>query len=105
MALNVTCAGCQSVYPVAESLIGKTIRCKKCGEMMPVEAAAAPVAKAVAAKAVAAKPAARVVVADDGDARPAKPARRPRDEDDEDARPARGKAAPEKKKSALPLIL
>ncbi len=109
MAISITCPGCQSVYPVPETLAGKTIRCKKCGEMMPVAAAppaAAPVAAPVAARPV--KPAPRVVVEDDGDdvAIPARPARRPRVEVDEDDAPRpRGDKPAAKKKSPLPLIL
>src|SRR4051794_30318388 len=102
MPIDVTCPGCQTVYPVPEALAGKTIKCKGCGEMMEV-VAAAPVARPVAARPVAAKPVAakaapRVVVDDEDDA-PARPARRPRDDDEDDA-PAAGK-----KKSSLPLVL
>jgi S1-C subfamily serine protease len=95
MAIDITCPGCQSVYPVADNLVGKTIRCKKCGEMMPVTA---PVRAAAPVAAKAARPAARIDD-DEDDARPARSAaRRARDEDDE------ARDAP-KKKSALPLIL
>jgi S1-C subfamily serine protease len=102
MAISITCPGCQSVYPVPENLVGKTIRCKKCGETVAVTSppVAAPVA---AARPVTARPAARVVADDDDDtARPAKAvARRRRDEDDDDA--PRSKQG--KKKSALPLLI
>ncbi len=95
MAIDITCTGCQSVYPVAENLIGKTIRCKKCGEMMPVTA---PVRAAKAVAARPARPAARIDD-DEDDVVPARSAsRRARDEDDE----ARDHP---RKKSALPLIL
>src|SRR5688572_1021527 len=98
MAIDITCSGCQTVYPVADNLVGKTIRCKKCGEMMPVTA---PVPRARAAAPVgakAAKPAVRIDD-DEDDIVPAKSsARRARDEDDE----VRDRP---KKKSALPLIL
>lgn len=89
MAIDITCSGCQTIYPVADNLIGKTIRCKKCGEMMPVTA---PVVKAR----VAAKPAVRID--DEDDVMPARSARRARDEDDE------ARERPQKK-SALPMLL
>ena len=38
MPIDVTCPGCQTVYPVPEALAGKTIKCKGCGEMMEVVA-------------------------------------------------------------------
>lgn len=38
MAISMTCSGCDAVYNVGENLIGKTIRCKKCGETMTVKA-------------------------------------------------------------------
>lgn len=91
MPLSVTCPGCDAVYPVGEALIGKTIRCKGCGELIPVTAPAkaAPVAKA--------KPAARVVDEDDEDDAPhRKPARGRDDEDDAPRkvrRPVRAAAA------------
>ncbi|HET6572629.1 MAG TPA: trypsin-like peptidase domain-containing protein [Fimbriiglobus sp.] len=96
MAISITCPGCQSVYPVPETLAGKTIRCKKCGEMVAVTAPAAPAVARAVARPVAAKPAARVV--DDDDDAP--PARARRDRDDEDA-----PRKPEKKGSKLPLVL
>ena len=49
MPIQVTCSGCDTVYPVPENLAGKTIRCKSCGASMEV---VAPAAKAVPAKAV-----------------------------------------------------
>lgn len=102
MAISITCPGCQSVYPVPETLVGKTIRCKKCGEMVAVTA---PAAAPVAARPVAAKPAARVVDDDDA-AIPVRPARARRDLDDEDAAPPAGdRGKPEKKGSKLPLVL
>lgn len=99
MSIDVTCPGCQKVYPVPEALAGKTIKCKACGEFMDVPAArpAKPVvAKALPATPLPAKSAPRVVVEDEDDP-PAKPIRRPRVEMDEPA------AA--KKKSSLPLVL
>src|SRR4051812_9527996 len=108
MPIDVTCPGCQTVYPVPEALAGKTIKCKGCGEMMEVTAAA-PAAKPVAAKPVAAKPltvrplpakAAPRVVVDDEDDGPATPVRRPRGEDEDDE-----SDPPAKKKSSLPLVL
>ena len=32
MAVNVVCPGCRTSHPVAEDLLGKKIRCKKCQE-------------------------------------------------------------------------
>lgn len=99
MAISITCPGCQSVYPVPETLAGKTIRCKKCGETVAVTApSAVPVA---AARPVAAKRVAQVV--DDDDV--AIPARSRRDLDGDDAPRERDRARPEKKGSKLPLIL
>ena len=125
MALSITCSGCDAVYPVGESLIGKTIRCKKCGEMMPVTAPSK------------SKP---VIQIEDEDEAPRKPSRRreeaevaesPRKsprrreeaeedeeapksrskrraapvEDDDDDRPRRGNREPAGQKSKMPLIL
>lgn len=106
MAIKVTCSGCQSVYPVAESLIGKTIRCKKCGEMMPVEASGPAPAAPMAARPVAARPAKPT----DDDDEPVRQTRRPARDDDEDDDDAprskgKGKGKPPTKKSSLPLIL
>jgi S1-C subfamily serine protease len=108
MAISITCPGCQSVYPVPETLAGKTIRCKKCGEMVAVTAPpAAPVAaRPAAARPVAAKRVAQVVD-DDDVAIPARPARSRRDldEDETPREPNRDRAKSEKKGSKLPLIL
>ncbi len=95
MAIEMTCPGCDTVYPVSDELIGKTIRCKKCGEMMSVTAAG--VAKPTAGKPTVAK------------AIPAKPARataRVNDDefDDSTSRNRSGREQPVKKKSPLPLI-
>jgi S1-C subfamily serine protease len=112
MAISVTCPGCQSVYPVPETLAGKTIRCKKCGEMMPVtapQAAAPPAAAPVAARP--ARPVARVLNDDEDSIHSPKAAavvRRARDEDEDydDAPRARPAGKPDaKKKSPLLLIL
>ena len=40
MAFGITCPGCDATLNVVESLIGKTIKCKTCGEMIPVKAPA-----------------------------------------------------------------
>ncbi len=70
MALAIVCPGCDADYSVPENLIGKAIRCKKCGETIDVKAR--PKAKA------------RVTRDDDDDYdRPRKAVRR-RDEDDDD---------------------
>src|SRR5690242_13725892 len=88
MAISVTCPGCQSVYPVPEALAGKTIRCKKCGEMMPVvapQAAAPPAAAPVAARP--ARPVARALDDDEDSIHSPKAAavvRRARDEEEEE---------------------
>lgn len=106
MPIDVTCPGCQTVYPVPEALAGKTIKCKGCGEMMEVPDAP-PAAKPVAARPVAARPvpakplptkAAPRAVVDDEDDEPATPVRRTRDDDDD-------VTTKEKKKSSLPLVL
>lgn len=83
MSLPVSCPGCQAVYPVPESLIGKTIRCKKCGEMMPVKAPAQPVAADIIEDddPPPAKPTRR---REEADAPKAKATRRPRVEDDDE---------------------
>jgi predicted Zn finger-like uncharacterized protein len=39
MAVNVTCPGCRTSYPVTEDLLGKKIRCKKCQETFAATAA------------------------------------------------------------------
>ena len=119
MSLTLTCPGCESVYTVGEVLIGKTIRCKKCSEMIPVKAAAAPKAATVVAKATAkpvskatAVPAKRVVEVDDEDEdiplAKSKPTRRREEADDEeDDTPRRRRGAKDEpaKKSPLLLIL
>jgi len=82
MAFAIRCPGCESSFNVAENLIGKRIKCNKCGELVTVAAPAA--AKAAAP----AKPARAAVLDDDDDLnihRPSKPARR-RDDDDEPVR-------------------
>lgn len=77
MALSVACPGCQAVYPVSESLIGKTIRCKKCGETMPVSAPTK-----------AAAPAAAEIIEDDAPPPRSKSSRHRDEDDDEIDRPA-----------------
>jgi S1-C subfamily serine protease len=107
MPIQVTCSGCDTVYPVPENLAGKTIRCKSCGASMEV---VAPAAKAAPAKAVPAKakPASKPVldVEEEADApRPTKAVRRRDDDDDDSPRPTKGGKETEKKKSSmLPLI-
>src|SRR5205823_6195447 len=62
MAVTVSCPGCRTTYPVAEDLLGKKIRCKKCQETF---TAAAPKAAVASTKAngaderIQAKPAVR----------------------------------------------
>ncbi len=117
MSLSITCPGCDSIYTVGEVLIGKTIRCKKCSEMIPVKAAVAPKAAPAVAKA-AAKPVAKATVVpakrvvevdDDEDDVPlakSKPSRRRDEDDEEDDNPRRRRGAKqETKKSPLLLIL
>jgi S1-C subfamily serine protease len=72
MALRLNCPGCDTALNVAETLIGKTIKCKTCGEMIPVTAPA----KVAVARRVAA------VVDDDV---PAKTSRRKWDDGEDDA--------------------
>jgi len=119
MSLSITCPGCDSIYTVGEVLIGKTIRCKKCSEMIPVKAAVAPKATPAVAKAVAkpvskatAASAKRVVEVDDDEEdvplAKSKPSRRREEEDDEeDDTPRRRRGAKQEtaKKSPLLLIL
>jgi len=80
MPLSVTCPGCESVYPVGESLVGKTIRCKKCGEMITVSTPAAAKAKP-----------ARAAVEDDADDAPRKKPVRARAAVEEDEAPVKAK--------------
>ena len=67
MALSIVCPGCDADYSVPENLLGKAIRCKKCGETIDVKA----------------RPKARVSRDDDAD-RPRKSAPRRRDDDEDD---------------------
>jgi predicted Zn finger-like uncharacterized protein len=93
MPLSVTCPGCETVYPVGEALIGKTIRCKKCGEQIVVRTPGGAV--------TAARPARAAKVADDdgGDednfllSNKSKPARGRVDDDDDAPRPAKRSSA------------
>ena len=125
MALSITCSGCDAVYPVGESLIGKTIRCKKCGEMMPVTAPSKskPVIQIEDEDEAPRKPSRRREEAEVAES-PRKSARRREEaeedeeapksrskrraapvEDDDDVRPRRGNREPAGQKSKMPLIL
>jgi len=85
MAVSVVCPGCDADYSVPDTLLGKAIRCKKCGETIDVKAR--PKAKA------------RVSRDDEEDVRPRKavPRRRGDDEDDYDDAP--------KKKGVSPVLI
>jgi len=104
MSIDIRCGNCDAPYSVPDTLLGKKIKCKSCGEAVAVVVAAAkPVAKA-------SKPA--VIVADDDDDRRPMPrkgkmaAAFAEDDDDDRSRGRNGRgASPAKKKSALPLIL
>ena len=72
MAIGITCPGCEVALNVADNLVGKTIKCKTCGEMIPVRAPA----KATARRAA-------VLDDDEGDASLANASRRFRDDDDD----------------------
>lgn len=74
MALRLNCPGCDTALNVAETLVGKTIKCKTCGEMIPVTA---PAKAAVARRAAA--------VVDDEDDAPVSTRRRKWDDGDDDA--------------------
>ncbi|MFO0935053.1 MAG: trypsin-like peptidase domain-containing protein [Gemmataceae bacterium] len=92
MAFGITCPGCDTTLNVVESLIGKTIKCKTCGEMIPVKAPSRPVvAKALPKQPVAAK------VDDEEDDEMDSPlvraANRFRDDDENDA-PKKGSKVP-----------
>jgi S1-C subfamily serine protease len=102
MSIEVVCEACDSDFAVPESLAGKTIKCKSCGEGIPVPAGI--VKKASPAKPAA--PAKRSRDEDEEDELPrAKSARRVRDEDDEADDTPRRKPATAKKSSKLPIIL
>ena len=107
MAISITCPGCQSVYPVPETLAGKTIRCKKCGEMVAVSAPPPPPWRPARRRPGPSRPSGspRWWTTTTGDPGPAGPlAARPR----RGRRPARSDPRapqPEKKGSKLPLIL
>ncbi len=128
MSISITCTGCDSVYPVGENLIGKTIRCKKCGEMMPVEAPAKPAARVEEdmerpprrsrssvrvdedeADETPRRSSRRQPVEDDDDERPASRSRRRaevEDDEEEDDRPRRSRrGAASEPKSKMPLII
>src|SRR5438552_13725162 len=103
MPFPIRCPGCEATLTVAENLVGRTIKCNKCGEMIAVNAPAA------ARAAAPARPARAAAVLDD-DPRPARPARHRADDDDEDLapRPRKKAAAPVPAaagKSKAPLII
>jgi S1-C subfamily serine protease len=127
MALSITCSGCDAVYPVGENLIGKTIRCKKCGEMMPVTAPSKSKASiALDEDEAPRRPSSRREEAredeapkarsrrrdededneDEDEAPKARSRRRDEDEDDEDDRPRRGRGRDaDQPKSKKPLLI
>jgi len=72
MAVSVTCPGCGTSYPVADDLLGKKIRCKKCQETFVAAAAKVGAARA-ADERIQAKPAVRTAGRlDDDDGAPRK---------------------------------
>ncbi len=117
MSLSITCPGCDSIYTVGEVLIGKTIRCKKCSEMIPVKATVASKSAPAVAKAVAKPvskaavvPAKRVIEVDDDDDEDvplakSKPSRRREEDDDEDDTPRRRRGAKQETAKKSPLLL
>jgi S1-C subfamily serine protease len=82
MALRLNCPGCDTALNVADTLIGKTIKCKTCGEMIPVTA---PAKAAVARRAT--------PVIDDEDDVPVKTRRRKWDDGDDDDAPTAVKSS------------
>jgi S1-C subfamily serine protease len=111
MAFSVPCPGCESVYSVGENLVGKTIRCKKCGELIQVSAPTATAKPVARATPVAGKPKpkpTRVLEDDDEDAPPAKPVKRRAavdDDDDDDDYDTPRKKGGQKQKKGLPILL
>jgi hypothetical protein len=85
MATSLTCPECAATLSVPETFLGKTLRCKHCGETFKAKAPKRP-------------------VEEDDEPRPAK--KRPRDDDD-DNRPRKvgKKKRKQKPKSQTPLIL
>ena len=125
MAISIQCGECQSPYSVAENLLGKSIKCKNCGAVIPVAApaAAAPAAKPLPAvqpaklipsvpsakplPAKAAKPVAVMDSDDEDEDRPAKPVRKAKrnDDDDDDSPRSKKGSGDEKKKSPMMMVL
>jgi predicted Zn finger-like uncharacterized protein len=83
MAIKLTCPDCEAALTVPESFLGKTLRCKHCGETFKAKAP-------------------KRAVEDDDEPRPAR--KRPRD-DDERPRKVGTKKRKQKQKSQMPLIL
>lgn len=82
MPLSVTCPGCDSNYPVSDSLIGKKIRCKQCGEVISVSASSAQP-----------QPIKRAVRIDDDDPAPARPVKKAARVLDDEEMPVKRKAS------------
>lgn len=81
MSIRVTCPGCNTPYSVGDTLIGKKVRCKKCGGIMSVAAAEGDVVVTESA-APKSKP---------------RPAPEPEDEDDEEQDNDATSSSPKKK--------
>jgi predicted Zn finger-like uncharacterized protein len=91
MATSLTCPECDATLKVPDSAIGKTVRCKKCGETFKAKAS-------------------RDRDDEDEPAPKAKPSKRPvRDDDEDDQRPRRATGKKKKRKakpkSPLPLVV
>ena len=111
MPISITCPGCESTHSVADELLGKTVKCKKCGELVEIRAprvstvdkpatpsrTAVPVLPPKASPAKASESKRKDDEDEEEDRRPARRSRR-RDDDDDDRR---GK---KKSGSAGPLI-
>ncbi|MGL6076855.1 MAG: trypsin-like peptidase domain-containing protein [Fimbriiglobus sp.] len=102
MPIDVVCESCEADFAVPETLAGKTIKCKSCGEGIPVPASG--VKKAAPTKPAA--PARRSRDEDEDEELPrAKSARKARDEDEDEDDTPRRKPVAAKKSSKLPMIL
>jgi serine protease Do len=123
MTLQVACPTCKKAYKVAETMIGKKLRCKGCDTIIPIEAVdepeevAAPKATKSNSKATSKK---RPVEVDEDDEAPAPARKKPTaaiqekpsrasssryDEDDEAPRPRDRSKSIQKPKSRLGLIV
>jgi S1-C subfamily serine protease len=91
MAIALSCPGCESTLNVSETLIGKSIKCKSCGEIIAVTA------PGKASKAAVKK--AAMAVSDDEDDHPR--SKSPRRRDDDEDRPKKS----DTKSSKTPAIL